>query len=974
MAAFAADFDPQPDPPKPSHWWSGEGHVRDEIGVEHGTIVGDLKYVPGIVGQAFEFNGKDSSIVFGVEAGNFGKGDFSIEFLVRSGTPGVPFLAKRSRCGHENFWELMDRQYSLDESAAAANFAQLRIPETLCDRIWHHVVAVRSGARFAIYRDGELLGAVTNRFVTSLANPHPLVAGLDPCKARFTGQLDEIKLFDQALTEAQIASAAKVVDVLQIRAQPKGGIFKVAPGSHTLVVDAYSPSDLPLRYQWYRNGTPISEATRSGYTVSPVDATTVGSYSVRVTDGVTTLTSDPAVVWVGPTLLAPKLPKLQLPGNTRPTRFQWVIEPEPGQNFTATDLAGVDLETSDDLKVWTIIPGAVTLVDGRVTIVDAEAFARRSAYYRVVYRDPAQNRQVGGAVALARIPAAIVAAAREHLTTFLGPVENRDPEDVAWADVVLGGTARYVHDPAQRDPNQPAFAEIKVVDRLSGSGRGYILVSLTTNHPTIVEFSMLGATKTERALAGIPGQKPQKFVRFGPAFIAMEDGAGNLLGTLGTMPGLPGGTLSPEPIRLEGAYDTEAGGQILPFVSRAHKPFLPFDSYASLRSAFADNPTRTTLRQRRTMSLVSRLGQWTATRNRIVLRVGESQIVGMGTSFERVVVDTDEIVPCVRVSVETRGGFRMEGIGVGTELVKAWTKSGVPVVYTVVIKGSASLASAELQGNCNTSPAFSWTAGEGWAADQRQYHQMKGANWCPVVGCGPTALAMLFGWWDAHGVPSAFYHVRNGIGDAIDFRFDKTSLATADAPQTIPAGHTIFIANLPSYEPSPEEVVCRPVLGDLFELCNTFCVAGQGATTPDDLFDGATEYIDRAVRNLGTPQNEYGQGFMGAQLRVKYTDGYWAGMTDWEGGGVMVANDIKAGRPGIVGLGDTLFDLHYALAYAYRRVDFYQGCGADRELIDRHRWFKCNMGWGPDHAPEWHDAESVWFGMTANLWQKRLPK
>lgn len=40
----------------------------------------------------------------------------------------------------------------------------------------------------------------------------------------------------------------------------------------------------------------------------------------------------------------------------------------------------------------------------------------------------------------------------------------------------------------------------------------------------------------------------------------------------------------------------------------------------------------------------------------------------------------------------------------------------------------------------------------------------------------------------------------------------------------------------------------------------------------------------------------------------------------------------------------------------------------------RHRWFKCNMGWGSKHEPEWHDAESVWFGMTASLWQKKLPK
>lgn len=80
-----------------------------------------------------------------------------------------------------------------------------------------------------------------------------------------------------------------------------------------------------------------------------------------------------------------------------------------------------------------------------------------------------------------------------------------------------------------------------------------------------------------------------------------------------------------------------------------------------------------------------------------------------------------------------------------------------------------------------------------------------------------------------------------------------------------------------------------------------------------------------------------------------------------------------AGRPGIVGLGDTLFDLHYALAFACRRIDTFEGCGSESELVDRRRWFKCNMGWGEDHVPESHDAESVWFGLMGNLWQKALP-
>ena len=58
------------------------------------------------------------------------------------------------------------------------------------------------------------------------------------------------------------------------------------------------------------------------------------------------------------------------------------------------------------------------------------------------------------------------------------------------------------------------------------------------------------------------------------------------------------------------------------------------------------------------------------------------------------------------------------------------------------------------------------------------------------------------------------------------------------------------------------------------------------------------------------------------------------------------------------------------LAYAYKRIDTYGLCGGPRRLLGRTRWFKCNMGWGPDAPPEWHDAESIWFGLTAKFVQK----
>jgi hypothetical protein len=71
---------------------------------------------------------------------------------------------------------------------------------------------------------------------------------------------------------------------------------------------------------------------------------------------------------------------------------------------------------------------------------------------------------------------------------------------------------------------------------------------------------------------------------------------------------------------------------------------------------------------------------------------------------------------------------------------------------------------------------------------------------------------------------------------------------------------TIFIR-------STEELVVH----DLHKLCNTFCVSGgQGATYPDQLISGAIEYIDRVVKNIAAPHNEFGEQFVAANLKFSY--------------------------------------------------------------------------------------------------------
>jgi hypothetical protein len=160
----------------------------------------------------------------------------------------------------------------------------------------------------------------------------------------------------------------------------------------------------------------------------------------------------------------------------------------------------------------------------------------------------------------------------------------------------------------------------------------------------------------------------------------------------------------------------------------------------------------------------------------------------------------------------------------------------------------------------------------------------------------------------------------------------------------------------------------------LHDLCNTMCFSftDAGATYPDQMVSAFLEYTRRASQPLLPPMNEFGDRFIGGQYKASYVPP-GISQTDWEGGGTFVADGIKEGHPGIIGIGEALGDCHYPLAYVYRRHSHYVGCGSDRHRDSLTRAFKCNMGWGKNQAPEWHNAENVWFGLTATLYQKKLP-
>jgi Concanavalin A-like lectin/glucanases superfamily len=208
-------------------WWPGDGNANDIQGSNNGTLQGGVTFGPGIVGQECGFDGVDGLVSFGKTIGNFGVANFTIDFWIKTTSMRQEgLLGKRPVCGDSSFWDIRLGSgptsfnpdpgvigIELDGDEAGTNFNPIRTKTTVNDGNFHHVAVVRSGATMSVYIDGRLDASRTTPGVTNIVNDAILAAGVSTCTGIdgtefFTGQLDEIEIFDRALTASEIAPSS----------------------------------------------------------------------------------------------------------------------------------------------------------------------------------------------------------------------------------------------------------------------------------------------------------------------------------------------------------------------------------------------------------------------------------------------------------------------------------------------------------------------------------------------------------------------------------------------------------------------------------------------------------------------------------------------------------------------------------------------------------------------------------------------
>jgi len=243
--------------------WSGHGN--------HGTLMGDPQWVDGYHGGALDFDGDDH-----VDTGNATDlATWTIAAWVIS--PEAPSGATGSGPVHreKNYqfdWNHSDEVFRGAAAMSVGGTWHAASFDTLKGRTWYHLAATFDGTALTSYKNGVQVVRNTAAAGTPDAETGTLLIGRHSTASGnyFTGTVDDVRVYDRALTEAEIAEAMRGNPLLAGSPNPAPGavvdirdatMLSWAAGDTAASHDVYFGTDKDaLELQGNQPGTSLSLA------------------------------------------------------------------------------------------------------------------------------------------------------------------------------------------------------------------------------------------------------------------------------------------------------------------------------------------------------------------------------------------------------------------------------------------------------------------------------------------------------------------------------------------------------------------------------------------------------------------------------------------------------------------------------------------------------------------------------------------
>jgi hypothetical protein len=210
----------------PSHglisWWTGDDTAADVLGKNDGTLNGGAGYAPGVVRDAFQFNGVDG--YFQAPTNDFptGNQDRTLDLWVNINT----FVAPEAFFGGYGAFGSNNQTYQLGASGNTLFFSQWGnavFGPSLNAGTWYNLAVTNVGDSVTLYLNGQAV-ATGNLTIDTPTGTHfymgRIPGGLGDTRL-LDGEVDEARVFRRALNSSEI-NAIYQSDLLRGSRGPHG--------------------------------------------------------------------------------------------------------------------------------------------------------------------------------------------------------------------------------------------------------------------------------------------------------------------------------------------------------------------------------------------------------------------------------------------------------------------------------------------------------------------------------------------------------------------------------------------------------------------------------------------------------------------------------------------------------------------------------------------------------------------------------
>jgi hypothetical protein len=223
-------------------WWKLDDEESpfavDYSGYDHyGTLRGNPQWVQGFLGDALQFNGLNDYVDLGTPADLYLPGTYTYcawfksarDIAANSGSQYLLCIGTRSDlCFGVADGVGADGDLSLHYYDTAATFHAVSVGQTVWQAgEWHMVAATKDASGHKIYLDGELKNSDTNTLDDNYATTRMISLGArgwtDPKIAFFNGALDDVRIYNRALTADEIQQTMRGDPRIAWAPQPKSG-------------------------------------------------------------------------------------------------------------------------------------------------------------------------------------------------------------------------------------------------------------------------------------------------------------------------------------------------------------------------------------------------------------------------------------------------------------------------------------------------------------------------------------------------------------------------------------------------------------------------------------------------------------------------------------------------------------------------------------------------------------------------------